>query len=802
MKGRLLAPFLGKSYGAGLDEKEIKVRYGENGFSVQYFTLQYPLKIESYTRILSLHLKGLKEALGSDHTDLIKLIGVLYTLKAFPCQDSSSERHDQIRFTKRILWELYQGNEVIKQFIDRNLDELNGDDGSIDRTPLDTLLFDQFFRLSFWKVASEEINYRRFFSINELISLRMEDPEVFRRCHELILKLVGEGIFTGLRIDHIDGLYDPLTYLQRLRETTDGGYVTVEKILALNEPLPSNWPVQGTSGYDYMNYLNAIFVQNRNVSEMDRIYTAFIGTRMDYENLIYEKKGVIIERFMTGDVDNLAHLMKRISSRDRGGGDITLYGLKRAITEVLSCFPIYRTYVSSDSFTDMDRRYITEALDRARKRNPDLRHELSYLGKYLLLQYEDYLGESEKKDWLHFLMRFQQFTGPLMAKGFEDTTLYVYNRLISLNEVGGEPFSFGLSLDTFHDFNRERMDHWPNAMSATSTHDTKRGEDVRARINVLSEIPEEWEANVKAWRELNRRKKRRMGERAAPGRNDEYFLYQTLIGGYPFDEKDFPRFVERMKEYTIKAIREAKVYTGWIEPDTRYEEGCTSFIDAILDSSRENRFMEELLPFQRKVAHYGILNSLSQVLIKITSPGVPDFYQGSELWELSLVDPDNRRPVDYEHRKAFLETIRQNEGNDRFIEKLLDTPRDGMIKMFLTHKALRARRRYSRHFAEGSYLPLTVEGKWKEHIASFARNSGSVQTITVAPRFLTSLVEEGRYPLGSSVWHDTRILLPQDGPARWRNVLTGKILETNGGILVGETLHDFPVALLVSEEEQ
>jgi (1->4)-alpha-D-glucan 1-alpha-D-glucosylmutase len=803
MKGRLLAPFLGKSYAESLEGKEIKVGYSRDGFEVHYYSLQFPLRMESYPRILTPHLNDLKEILGPDNTDFIKFVGIIYTLKAFPCQELSTERYDQIRFAKRILWELYRDNKEIKRFIDYNLDELNGDGDSTDKTPLDTLLFNQFYRLSFWKVASEEINYRRFFSINELISLRMEDPEVFRRCHALILQLIKDGTFTGLRIDHIDGLYNPLNYLERLQKSTDSSYVTVEKILALEESLPSNWPVQGTSGYDYMNYLNGIFAQLANREEMDTIYTDFLGTGMDYENLIYEKKGIIIERFMMGDVDNLAHLMKRISSRDRGGGDITLYGLKRAITEVLACFPVYRTYICADSFTDMDRRYMTEALERARKQNPDLRYELDYLAKYLMLEYGDYLRESEKKDWLHFLMRFQQFTGPLMAKGFEDTTLYVYNRLISLNEVGGEPYSFGISLDTFHEFNRQRMEQWPHAMSASSTHDTKRGEDVRARINVLSEIPGEWEENVNGWRELNRRKKRRVAGMEIPSRNDEYFLYQTLVGAYPFDEAELAGFAERIKEYTIKAIREAKVRTGWIEPDSRYEEGCTAFVDAILDSSEENPFLHEFLPFQKKIAHYGMLNSLSQLLIKITSPGVPDFYQGAELWELSLVDPDNRRPVDYERRKAYLKTILQQRDTEisELLEDLMTTAKDGKIKMFLTHKALLARKQYRDVFEKGAYLPLEVDGRWEEHVVAFARNEGKSWAITVAPRFMTPLVDEGQFPLGSAIWQDTQIVLPGNIPTRWRNALTGREVKYGGSsISVGEALDGFPVALLVSTE--
>lgn len=802
MKGRLLAPFLGKSYAESLQQKEIKIEYDENGFAVTYHCLKFLLNIESYPLILSPNLEQLKEELGTDHPDFIKLVGILYTLKAFPCQKLTNERQNQVRFVKGILWELYRKNTKIRRLISRNLSELNGEGDSQDLNPIDSLLREQFFRLSFWKVASEEINYRRFFSINELISLHMEDPQVFRLSHSLILKLLKERIFTGLRIDHIDGLYDPLNYLEMLEQASEGSYTTVEKILALNEELPSSWPVQGTTGYEFMNFLNFIFIEQENGPEFDRIYTSFIGNGTDYENLVYDKKKIIIERFMTGDVDNLAHLLKRISSRDRGGGDITLYGLKRALSEVLTCFPVYRTYVDSKTFSDTDRAFIREALERARKLNPDLRYELNYLAKYLLLDYEAYSSEEEKKEWLHFIMRFQQFSGPLMAKGFEDTTLYVFNRLISQNEVGGEPFSFGIPLERFHAFNGARFKNRPYAMSATSTHDTKRGEDVRARINVLSEIPLEWEDNLRSWRLSNRKNKREVDGKEVPSPNDEYFLYQTLLGAYPFDEaQEVEEFTERMKQYMIKAIREAKVHTGWIEPDNRYEEGCLEFIESILSPGAQNDFLPDFLSFQRKIAYYGILNSLSQVLIKITSPGVPDFYQGTELWELSLVDPDNRRPVAYERRKELLESIKQNEGSRQFIENILAAPQDGRLKMFLTRKALQARKKYRQTFEKGAYIPLEAKGQYKEHVVAFARAGAETWAVTIVPRFSTALVRQGRYPLGSDVWQDTRVILPGEAPGEWKSTILAQDIASGDSIPVALALSRFPVALLVNPKE-
>lgn len=799
MQGRLLAPFLGKSYGESIRDREITVKYSDAGFTVHYYGWKFPLNMESYAKIFSLNLDQLKKRLGNDHPNFIKFMGMLYVLEVFPGQEMPSKRYDQRKFVKNMLWELYGGEREIKRFIDRNLDELNGKRESKTPNLLDELLFDQFFRLSFWKVAGEEVNYRRFFNINELISVRIEDEEVFRDCHSLILKLFKEGVFTGLRIDHIDGLFDPQQYLQRLQEKTGGAYIIVEKILALDEELPLNWQAEGTSGYDSLNYINGLFCQMKNKKDMDRVYTSFTGAKIDYEGLLYRKKQIIIERYMTGDVDNLAHLMKRASSRDREGWDITLYGLKRAIHEMLVHFPIYRTYVSPESFTETDRAYIAEAAARARMRNPDLVIELDYLEKFLLLQFREYFDAEQQKDWLHFVMRFQQFTGPLMAKGFEDTALYVYNRLISLNDVGGEPYLFGISLDQFHEFNRQRMENWPHTMTATSTHDTKRSEDVRARINMLSEMPKEWEARLEAWRAINRGEKKRVRKRAAPDSNDEYFFYQTLIGAFPFEMDNHAAFVVRIKDYIIKAIREAKVHTGWLKPDSDYEDAYMSFIERVLQTVKENDFLADFLPFQNKVAHYGILNSLSQTILKITSPGVPDFYQGTELWSLTLVDPDNRRPVDFIKRQQLLNEVRRNETNKHFLEKIKASPQDGKIKLFLTYRALKARKEQQALFEKGAYLPLQVEGQLKEHIVAFARREGPAWAITIAPRFFTSLVEEGAYPLGNELWNDTRIILPSNSPAKWKEAISAIEVPTHDGeISVGEALQHFPAALLVS----
>ena len=803
IKSRVLAPFLGRFYGESLEEGEIKLRYTKNGFSLGYYDQVLPLRLESYVHLLTYRLHVLKKKLGGDHPDYVKLLGILYILKTLPSGEEVRERYDQIKFIKTTLWELYHNNQDMREFIRENIKIFNGKRGNPESfNLLNELLSEQFFRLSFWKVATEEINYRRFFNINELISLRVEDEEVFSTTHFLVLRLVKEGKITGLRIDHIDGLYNPTNYIRRIREKVRELYVVVEKILDLEEELPSEWPVQGTTGYDFLNYVNGLFCKKEYEREFDRIYASFSALNTPYEELVSEKKRLILGKHMAGDVDNLAHLMKGISSRDRYGSDITIYGLKRALVEVMAQFPVYRTYIGKGASRETDYAYIELAIEKAKKSSPGLLNELQFIERFLLLDFGDYLSEEEKNQWIQFGMRFQQFTAPLMAKGFEDTTLYVYNRLLSLNEVGGNPQRFGISVGEFHHFMEKRAHSWPHSLNATSTHDTKRGEDVRARINVLSEIPREWERNIKSWSKINRKKRRKIYGRSVPDRNDEYFLYQTLIGVFPFDEHDHDQFLERIKGYIIKAVREAKVHTAWLKPDTEYEDAFVSFVEGILTPVEGNPFLEVFLPFQRKVCHFGIFNSLSQTLIKITAPGVPDSYQGTELWDLSLVDPDNRRPVDFERRRAFLREIREKENGNllNLINGLLLTREDGRVKLFLIYRALKSRNECPEVFRSGAYIPLEAAGRFKDHIIAFARNQGKKWAITLAPRFLTPLIREGEDPFGQEIWGDTHIPLPEGIAGDWKNMITDQQVNDGRKLIIGEVLTHFPVALLMKEE--
>jgi (1->4)-alpha-D-glucan 1-alpha-D-glucosylmutase len=804
MRGKVLAPFLGGFYGECLENGDIKLAYDESGLAVHYFALRFPASIESYSGVFSHGLNRLRAGLGAHHPDFIKLLGVLYTLKNLPATEERSERADQIIFVKSLLWELYTHSEAIRAFIDANVARFNGTKGNPESfIQLDQLLGEQLYRLSFWKVAAEELNYRRFFNINELISMRVEDEQVFQHAHRLVFELAREGKLTGLRVDHIDGLYDPLNYLVRIREKLGDIYLCVEKILALDETLPPEWPVQGTTGYEFLNYVNGIFCDRRNEKKFTRIYDRFASVEASCSQIASEKKRLIIGRYMAGDIENLAHLLKRISSRDRYGADVTLYGLKRALVEVLTFFPVYRSYINHSVVSQQDRLQLSTAVEKARQVNPGLLLELNFIERFLLLRFEAHMAEEDRRAWTHFVMRFQQLTGPLMAKGFEDTTLYVYNRLLSLNDVGGDPEKFGISVDEFHRFNLQRAAYGRYGLNATATHDAKRGEDARARINVLSELPDEWEKNVREWARINRGKKTTSGGREMPDRNDEYFLYQTLLGAFPLGADEDATFIERLKAYAIKAVREAKLHTGWLRPDDSYEQAFVAFIERILERSEGNPFLASFLPFTQKIAYFGMFNSLSQALIKMTAPGVPDFYQGSELWDFAFVDPDNRRRVDFNRRMELLAAIKKREADDcaAFLRDALQNWGDGVVKLYVTYKTLNFRRAHRALFLDGDYLPLRASQRARPRVFAFCRNKDGESAATVVPRRISDVMPNGKPPLGEESWGEEWLAVPESTSNRWYNVLTGEELLSSSDdgkplLLLKDVFGRFPIALL------
>ena len=809
MRGKILAPFLGGFYGDCLENGELMLGYDQSGLSIRYASLRFPVNIESYADVISHDLSALRKRLGAQHLDYIKLLGILYTLKNIPPKEESSERTDQIVFVKRMLWELYSNDAEIQRDIDANVTRFNGTKGKPESfNLLDRLLAQQWYRLSFWKVAAEELDYRRFFNVNELISMRMEDEKVFNHSHRLIVKLAREGKFTGLRVDHVDGLYDPLEYLQRLRRAAGDVYIAVEKILAFDEELPDDWPIEGTTGYEFLNFVNGLFCARAQRRKHNQIYSRFIDNDTSCGALVVEKKRLIIGKYMAGDIETLAHLLKGVSSRDRHAADVTLYGLKRALVEALAFFPVYRSYVSPARFAAADRAVLSVAVERAKAANAGLALELDFIERFLLLDFADHHGAEERISWTRFVMRFQQLTGPLMAKGFEDTTLYVYNRLLSLNDVGGDPERFfGVALDEFHDFNKRRIRLWPHTMNATATHDCKRGEDARARISVLSELPEEWDNRLKTWSRINRSKKRKVKGHEVPDRNDEYFLYQSLLGSYPAQGEPDADFTERLKAYIIKAVREAKVHTEWLKPDLAYETTFVKFAEAILAPSPEDHFLSEFVPFAGKIAYCGMFNSLAQTLLKIAAPGFPDIYQGTELWDLSFVDPDNRRPVDFAARRSLLRELKIREANDRaaLLNEIFAHWGDGRIKLYLLHKLLSFRRDRGALFAAGDYLPLEASGELADRVCAFARRQDRSWVLAIVPRLIGKEVYRGGAPLGDDFWRGTMLHLPGSTPGQWVDVITGNTLTATSAAPVkalelGGVFKDFPVALLCDEE--
>jgi (1->4)-alpha-D-glucan 1-alpha-D-glucosylmutase len=796
LRGKVIAPFLGKPYGETLESGELSLQYDDGVFSVRYYESLYPLRIESYATVISHGLNDLKKRLGEYDADFIKMFGVVLVLTNLS-EETNYEplaRTAQMALARDALWGMYRDNPVIREFVDERTAQFNRDVNL-----LDGLLSQQWFQLTYWRVATKEINYQRFFNINELISLRMEDERVFEFIHKLVLGLLSEGRIDGLRVDHIDGLYDPTGYLLRLRGRAGDAFIVVEKILALAETLHPGWPVQGTTGYDFMAYANGVFVDPRNERAFQNLYSTFTGERLEYEDLLYEKKKLIIERHLTGDLDNLTSLLKTISTTTRDAIDLEWESLMMAIAETAASFPVYRTYIAGDLMTDQDRAHVGEAVEKAEARNPALARALGFLKTVLLLDYPAHLAEEHNRLWLSFVMRFQQFTSPLMAKGMEDTTFYVFNRLTSLNEVGGDPGRFGVGVDDFHSFNERRAKHHPHTLNATATHDNKRGEDVRARISVLSEMPAEWERHLELWHEQNRGLKKIVEGEEVPSRNSEYFLYQTMVGAWPFEERDRGDFISRMKDYMIKAAREAKTHTFWLDHNADYEEALADFTEKTLAPSVSNEFLKSFAAFQKKVAHYGVFNSLAQTLLKITSPGVADFYQGAELWDLNLVDPDNRRAVDYEKREWLLREIKQKEqsGLPGLAEELLSTREDNRVKLFTIHRAMAARNEHEELFSEGDYVRLGVTGSRGNHIIAFARRKDRRWALTIVPRFLTSVVAEGELPVGQAAWGDTGIEMPADAPRAWRNAFTDEGVSGRRRIPVAEALRRFPVALLV-----
>jgi (1->4)-alpha-D-glucan 1-alpha-D-glucosylmutase len=822
LAGKVLLPVLGDQFGRVLENGELQlVHEGGGRLRIHYHEHVFPISPKSSSLLLRAALERVKGKLHEDDPDRVELESIVTALEYLPARDrtdpqSVAERKRENVVTRRRVAALYDGAPTIREAVDESIREFNGEAGnahSFDQ--LERMLGDQAYRLAYWRVAAEEINYRRFFDINDLAGLRMERGEVFQSTHRLILQFVQEGNAQGLRIDHPDGLYDPRKYLRDLqaecaRRTEEPPlYVTVEKILTGDEELPEDWETAGTVGYEYLNRLNGLFVASANEGALGALYNEFVGRTRRVEDLVYRNKKLILRAALASELNVLAYLLDRISEENRRFRDFTLGSLTDALRETIACFPVYRTYIDAHAghLALRDREFVDRAIRAAIRRNPATsRTVFEFVRNILLLHWPDDLSAEGREQHAQFVMKFQQLTGPVMAKGLEDTTFYVYNRLVSLNEVGGEPARFGVSPTEFHVWMMERQANWPLSMSTTSTHDTKRSEDVRARINVLSEIPGVWGERVKAWAELNGAHREIVDGEPMPDSNDEYLLYQSLIGAWPLGEKegsDRAGFVGRIQQYMEKATREAKVHTSWISPAEDYDAALSDFVARVLDPGKAGEFLQDFVTFQAKVARMGMLNSLSQTAIKLTSPGVPDVYQGQEVWDFSLVDPDNRRAVDYAARQRMLdELIGALEGSDRsgLAGDLLQSWADGRVKLYLTHLLLTYRKANPELFREGEYIPLEAKGALAEHVVAFARRHGEASLLVIVPRLWATLLwnDDARLPDGA-LWGGTTIPLAEAGlGGRYRNLLGGgDAIEIGAqGIRLEEALASFPIAVL------
>jgi (1->4)-alpha-D-glucan 1-alpha-D-glucosylmutase len=836
LANKVLLPFLADQFGVTLENRQLAVAYESGGFFIDCQGVRFPVAPVTWPTILDGVLRQVHDQLGASHDEVLELESILTSISHLPSREDTDtkkvhERRREKEIAKRRLARLAESSSTVRTALKESLAAINGRKGeprSFDQ--LERLLADQAYRFSYWRVAADEINYRRFFDINELAAIRVEDPEVFAPVHALIFELVKKGQISGMRIDHPDGLFDPQQYFHDLQqqlplvdapdpspERADAVrrfYLVAEKVLVGHEELRPSWAVEGTTGYGFLNLLNGLFVDSSRKHALLRLYEQFTGWSQSYDDLLYECKRLVLQVSMSSELTVLSRRLDRIAEQHRRSRDFTLASLGDALQEVIACFPVYRSYIGEKTVRPdaEDQLHIRQAIESAKRRNAAFSGSIfDFIQDVLLLKDPDSISEAERVERRLFVMRFQQLTGPVMAKGLEDTAFYRYAPLLSLNEVGGSPRPFGVSVSSFHSRNLDRQFLWSNSMLTTSTHDHKRSEDVRARINALSEIPTEWYRAIRSWQQLNADKKISVAGETVPSANEEYFLYQTLVGAWPMspmNEQEHGEFVQRIHVHMEKALREAKIHTSWVSPNVAYETVFHKHLDAILARSPGNLFLDAFLPFQARIATVGVFNSLSQLLLKITSPGVPDFYQGTEVWNFTLTDPDNRRPVDYEPLRSLLKQLRGEEGGDlaALVERLIQSPDDGAIKLYLTRAALRLRCQERDLFAKGRYLPLRAIGEKHRHVVAFARSHGGRQVLVMAGRLFAQLGVDRRLPVGEETWGDTTVMLRrQFATNKYRDAFTGQTVivgrHKNHQVLpLSEVFSRIPLALLVPED--
>jgi (1->4)-alpha-D-glucan 1-alpha-D-glucosylmutase len=778
LRGKVLLPVLGAQYGEVLEKGELVLEREGGGFAIRYWENAFPVDPASIASLLTRAADTLD--LAPDDPSRQELESIASGLARL----EPSERAREKEVLRRRLAALAEDLRLAKA-IDDEVARTNAD---VDA--LDALIVAQSYRLAYWRVATEEINYRRFFDINELAAIRMEAEPVFATMHEKLFALIAEGRLDGVRLDHVDGLHDPEGYFEKLRAsiaelTQRPIWILAEKILSGTETLPEAWAIDGTTGYEWLAAANGLFIDPSAEEPVTAQYVAMTDDTHSFAEHVHDAKRAILRTSLASELQMLALRLERIAMRDRRSRDFTLATLRRALGETIAAFPVYRTYVRPDGrSTPTDVKIVTRAIRLARKRNPEISPSV-----FAFLR-DQLLGKGDDQDRAELAMRFQQLTGPVMAKGVEDTTFYRYVRFVVLNEVGAAPDRFGTPIAAFHALNADHRAHHPRTMTTTTTHDTKRGEDVRARLAVLSEMADEYASWIREWTALAApfvdvlpdeddappssvvlpRRSDTM-----PSASDQLLFFQTVLGAY-VPEADFG---DRIEEYMIKAAREAKTHTSWLSPDETYETQLRAFCRGMLALPAF-----DLATKVARLAPYGASNSLAQVVLKIASPGIPDTYQGSETWDFRLVDPDNRRPVDHE---ALAEALRRIEGAN--VRELRDSFEDGRIKLHVLSRGLRARRAVPALFIEGDYVPIDAG----ETVVAFARNLGKASAVCAVTRFPKRVAGARRWACGD-VWGDRTITLPAGGA--YRDVLGDRTLEA-GNVKAAQLFADLPVALLI-----
>lgn len=793
---KLIVPFLGDRYGAALEKGDLKLTYDEKdgGFSVWHWEHRFPICPLSYPIILDRALAALPTSMSGEHAEMLAISERLRAMNDVTGPEQRAAFPQECEELKTRLARSVKASPELERGLRHAVSLINGTVGVPESFgTLHRILEAQAYRLAHWRVAASDINYRRFFDINGLAGIRVEDPEIFERSHDTIFRLVREGRIQGLRIDHIDGLADPEGYVRALQSAVGPGfYIVVEKILEAGEQLRP-WPMAGTTGYDVLNLLDGVFVDSGAAERFEQIYRTTTGLEGRYGALLREAKVATLETSFASELEVITSDLKRLADSDRRTRDYTVYAIRQALVEIIARFPVYRTYLGDNEPTPEDRMLLDDTIAASKRHSllPD-RTVHDFIASALLESHgADSMAWRDGDLIRRFRRRFQQLTGPVMAKSFEDTLFYRYVRLLSLNEVGGDPHHFGIAPKDFHKANKERTRTWPHAMIATATHDTKRGEDARARLNALSENPEVWADAQSRWRKIAALYLEANGE-VAPDANDQYLILQAILGAWPMElleegtqEDAISSLRERIDGFVTKALREAKRHTSWVHENEAYETAAHDLVRALLAPNAP--FLAEFRPLAQRLAFVGMLTSVARTVLKATIPGVPDIYQGTEMWDLSLVDPDNRRPVDYAFRSEALD---RNES----AALLLQHWHDGRIKQKVLAALLADRARTPNLYASGDYHGIRARGRMADHVLAFARTCGSDRLLVAVPRLVSGLTRDERVPLGADAWGDTSLPLPA---GVWRNIITGEARKVGENpTALAELFSDLPFSVL------